>query len=84
MSHSCTDECFEGEVRLSEGQTEWDGRLEVCWRQRWSTVSSDGWTNENSQVVCNALGYDFTGTILSCDECVVLVPSLNIEHCPYR
>ena len=64
MSHSYTDDCFDGEVRLSGGQTEWEGRVEVCRRQRWGTVDSDGWTNENSQVVCNALGYDFTGIIL--------------------
>ena len=41
-----------------EGEFEWEGRLEVCFGQRWGTVSSDGWTETNSQVVCNDLGYD--------------------------
>ena len=61
MSHCHADECFDGEMRLAEGQREWEGRLEVCLGQRWGTVGSNGWTNVNSQVVCNALGYDFTG-----------------------
>ena len=60
MMHYCTD-CDDGDLRLSEGQTEWEGRVEVCLGQRWGTVGSDGWTEVNSQVVCNALGYDFTG-----------------------
>ena len=57
--YNCTD-CVHGDLRLSEGETEWEGRVEVCLDQRWGTVSSDGWTEFNSQVVCNALGYDFT------------------------
>ena len=49
-----------------EGEFEWEGRLEVCFGQRWGTISSDGWTEANSQVVCNDLGYDLdTGIMLS-------------------
>ena len=55
------DGCINGELRLVEGETEWEGRLEVCFGQRWGTVSNDGWTKVNNQVVCNSFGYDFTG-----------------------
>ena len=44
-----------------EGESAWEGRLEVCFSQRWGTVSSDGWSHTNTRVVCNDLGYDFTG-----------------------
>ena len=44
-----------------EGETEWEGRLEMCLSQRWGTVSSDGWTVESNQVVCRDLGYDSDG-----------------------
>ena len=48
-----------------EGEFEWEGRLEVCFGQRWGTISGDGWTEVNSQLVCNDLGYDLdTGIIL--------------------
>ena len=41
-----------------EGETEWEGRLEVCLSQRWGTVSSDGWSHTNTLVICSDLGYD--------------------------
>ena len=53
--------CTDGEVRLTEGETEWEGRLEVCINGRWGTVGGNEWTQINSHVVCNALGYDITG-----------------------
>ena len=59
----CTADCVNGDVRLVEGETEWDGRVELCLSQRWGTVGSDRWTEVNSVVVCNALGYDFTGKL---------------------
>lgn len=48
-------------MRLEEGHSELEGRLEVCFSQRWGTVSNDGWTQTNTKVICNHLGYD-TGT----------------------
>ena len=45
-------------MRLIEGRTEWEGRLEVCLGQRWGTVSSDGWTLTDAKVVCKDLGYE--------------------------
>ena len=47
-----TAPCEDGEVRLMEGETEWEGRLEVCLSQRWGSVSSrasDGWPADNAQ-----------------------------------
>ena len=48
-------------MRLVGGESEFEGRVEVCLNNRWGTVSSDGWTQNNTEVVCNDLGYDFTG-----------------------
>ena len=49
------------EVRLDGGETEWEGRVEVCFNKRWGTVSSEGWTDTNTRVVCNDLGYEVSG-----------------------
>ena len=51
-------DCVDGEVRLSEGRTELEGRLEVCSGRRWGTAGSEGWSQVNTQIVCNDLGYD--------------------------
>ena len=61
FKNCCAATCVDGALRLVEGETKWEGRLEVCFNQRWGTVSNDGWTEVNSQVVCNAFGYEFTG-----------------------
>ena len=44
-----------------EGEGEWEGRLEVCYSGRWGTVGADDWTETNSDVVCNAMGYARSG-----------------------
>ena len=44
-----------------EGDNQLEGRLEVCYSGRWGTVGADEWTETNSRVVCNSLGYDYSG-----------------------
>ena len=44
-----------------EGKDQYEGRLEVCYNGRWGTVGADEWTETNSRVVCNSLGYDYSG-----------------------
>ena len=41
-----------------EGESETEGRLEICFSQRWGTVSSDGWSETEAQVVCRDLGFE--------------------------
>ena len=53
--------CVDGEVRLVEGETDWEGRVEMCVNGRWGTIGDSEWTLANSHVVCNSLGYDITG-----------------------
>ena len=55
--------CTDGEVRLDEGETAWEGRVELCMNGRWGTVGGNKWNQINSRVVCNSLGYDFTGKL---------------------
>ena len=50
---SCTD----GDIQLVGGETEREGRVEVCLDQRWGTVNGDGWSSVDAQVVCRQLGY---------------------------
>ena len=70
----CTAGCGDGELRLVEGEMEWEGRLEVCMGSRWGTVGNDGWTEVNSQVMCNAFGYDFTGMHASDKKLFLFLP----------
>ena len=57
-------QCKDGDVRLVEGATDLEGRVELCLGQRWGTISYGGWSNTAAQVVCNHLGYSSTGNYI--------------------
>ena len=52
--------CTSGDVRLTGGQEENEGRLEICSsRSTWGTVCNKEWTEANSKVACRDLGFGF-------------------------
>ena len=55
--------CADGQVRLVDGDTDVEGRVEICFSRRWGTISGNGWTHRESTVVCNDLGYETTGRL---------------------
>ena len=53
--------CSYGDVRLVNGDTIYEGRVEVCINNDWHTVCDDGWSSTDARVVCRHLGYSYTG-----------------------
>ncbi|XP_071964552.1 uncharacterized protein [Antedon mediterranea] len=47
----------EGDIRLADGPNPFQGRLEIYHDESWGTVCSDGWNENNAQVVCRQLGF---------------------------
>ncbi len=56
--------CQEGGLRLVDGSTDGDGRVEICLNETWGTVCSSNWDQIDSTVACKQLGYSDKG------ECV--------------
>ena len=59
LSQSVT--CVHGEIRLMDGSSNMEGRVEVCLSGVWGTVCSNGWTAVDANVACRQLGYSGSG-----------------------
>ena len=53
--------CEEGAVRLRNGTTEREGRVELCLNGIWGTVCDDNWNDNAATVVCRQLDFSETG-----------------------
>ncbi|XP_019861944.1 PREDICTED: scavenger receptor cysteine-rich type 1 protein M130-like [Amphimedon queenslandica] len=62
MAYFLAIACTTGQVRLANGATSNQGRVEICINGVWGTVCDDFWvTNNNARVVCRQLGYSTDG-----------------------
>ena len=54
--------CTHGQVRLRDGSTPNQGRVEICMNGVWGTVCNRYWSSySNAEVVCRQLGYTTSG-----------------------
>ena len=50
-------------VRLVDGSSYNEGRVEVYYNGRWSTLCNDGWDDRYASLVCAQLGFESSGKL---------------------
>ena len=55
--------CSHGEVRLVNGPSPVEGRVEVCIHNAWGTVCDAGWDTMDANVICHQLGHQKYGRV---------------------
>ena len=53
--------CTHGNIKLVGGDTEREGRVEVCINGLWGSVCSSGWNLQEANVICRYVGYPTQG-----------------------
>ncbi|KAL5460336.1 hypothetical protein EMCRGX_G033781 [Ephydatia muelleri] len=53
--------CNTGSLRLVDGDSQYEGRVEMCLGNQWGTLCSESWSSIGAQVVCTQLGYTDNG-----------------------
>ena len=52
-----TKNCSNGDIRLMNGTNPYEGRVEMCYHNRFATICHDNWDYLDATVVCHQLGY---------------------------
>ena len=49
--------CEHGAIRLEDGNSFYEGRVEVCFEDHWATICDHQWNKKDAEVVCKQLGH---------------------------
>eukprot|EP00731_Ephydatia_muelleri_P028193 Em0019g1066a len=55
--------CVTGQIRVQDGSTSFNGRVEVCYNDVWGTVCDDLFNDVDASVACRQLGYSAGGIV---------------------
>ena len=54
---SVQSSCANGDIRLVNGTTAYEGRVEICYGGVWGSVCDSGWDYRDAAIVCLQLGF---------------------------
>ena len=57
LLHVVSSNCSDGDLRLTNGEEEGEGLVEICNGSIWWAIYDDYWDANDAKVVCKQLGY---------------------------
>ena len=69
----CTD-CSDGDLRLVNGTTASEGRVEMCVNNSYGTICDSQWDILDARVACRQLGFSDKSGSSDSKECIFLTP----------
>ena len=68
--------CDDGDLRLVDGNTTREGRVEICYDNVYGTVCDDQWGPLDAAVACRQLGFSDAGIyvfifVTNCSYCIM-------------
>ena len=61
-----TASCNNSDVRLVNGFSDYEGRVEVCLNGVWGTVCDDSWSTNDAKVVCRQMNLSYESKFRLC------------------
>ncbi len=61
VSIRCPLGCTNGDIKLTDGDSEFMGTVQICINGNYRTICDDGWSVNDAAVVCKQLGYSTLG-----------------------
>ena len=65
MHYHAGGQCVEGGLRLVNGPSQYEGRLEICLEGRWGTICDDRFSRNEAIVACRQLGFLTEGKLFT-------------------
>jgi hypothetical protein len=62
-------DCANGDVRLVNGTTPYEGRVEICYDGVWGSVCDSSWNTRDAAIVCLQVGFQGTSN----DACMCIL-----------
>lgn len=56
-------DCSNGALRLADGPSVNEGRVEVCYNGVWGSICDSSWTTTEANIVCKTLGHQEYGEL---------------------